>query len=133
VRKPSIWRLVAAAALAALTVGSLVLVRRPASVSDVLRKLDFEYQNGGLFQFFWNTRGRQNAVTLEALRRAGLPDHARLFAQAVQIFEGEKPWLEHDWRAFDASPDVRIYAAARARSGFASLDAAWQALPQLPT
>ena len=131
-RKPSIWWLAVAAALAVLAVGSLVL-RRPARDSDLLGKLDLEYQNGGLFQFFWNTRGRQNAVTLEALTRAGLPEHARLFEQAVQIFEAEKRRLEDDWKAFDASRDPGIYAAAKARSRIASLDAARQALPQLPT
>ena len=97
----------------------------------LLRNLAVEYDDGGLFQFFWNTRGKDNEATLAALKRRGDSRHAELFRTAVAAFDAELPTFQSSWQSFDSKHDVAVYSATVAHSSIPSLDREWAALPPL--
>lgn len=96
-----------------------------------LETFQYEYDNGGLFQFFWNTRGNDNAATLAALQRTGHDRHAELFERAILAYEAEKSILQGAWTTFDDTRDVSVYSLAVERSAIPALDAEWATLPSL--
>ena len=121
---------------AVLVVCGLVVMWRLASAQpgedELLDNLDYQYSNGGLFQYFWNTRGEHASETLGALQARGLTDHARVFAEAIALFEKERSDFEAEWRLFDRHRwDSTRYGAASDKSAIPALDDAWAALPSL--
>jgi hypothetical protein len=102
------------------------------SDDELLDKLDSQWQNGGMLQYFWNTRGEHASETLAALQLRGCTDHARVFAEAIARFEKERPGLEAEWRLFDRPPwDANRYGVVEQRSAISALDDGWAALPPL--
>ena len=128
----SINTLLASVAAFAAVAGIGLAISQPSN-RDVsrLETLQYEYDNGGLFQFFWNSRGEHNAATLAALKRSGHDRHAELFKRAILAFEAEKSMLQVEWKTFDDTHDVSVYSVAVARSAIAALDAEWATLPLL--
>lgn len=123
----SILLLASIGAVAAVLTAGLALHRSTNRDRELLARLQLEYDNGGLFQYFWNTRGEDNAATLAALQRTGHDRHAAVFAEAIQVFEAERSMLESVWSELDVS----AYSEAVERSAIPTLDAQWGALPPL--
>ena len=121
-------------AIAAATVGTVAAMsardRKPSDAA-LLRTLAVEYDNGGLFQFFWNTRGESNEATLAALKRRGDGPHAEVFRKAVAAFDAELQAFQSSWQSSDNLLDGAVYSAAVERSSIPSLDRDWAALPPL--
>ena len=116
--------------------GAIALARRSASESrptdaSLLRNLGDEYDNGGLFQFFWNTRGKNNDLTLMALERLNDRRYADVFRKAVAEFNAEWSQMAAAWGSFDKTMDVATYSAAVAQSAIPALDREWAALPPI--
>jgi hypothetical protein len=118
-------------AAAGVVVGTSAHRQSKPSDAALIETLGYEYDNGGLFQFFWNTRGADNDDTLAALERGGDKPHAEVFRRAVAAFEAERPSLESAWQSFDDGNDLELYASAAAQSAISALDDEWGTLPSL--
>ena len=128
--RPTLAAVVAALATAAALV-AWGLTSHRSSDDDLIANLDLEVPNGGLYQYFWNTRGKDRVDTLEALRAKGRSHHAAILAEAIARFETELPQFEAEWKLWDRGPDVNRYAVAAGKSTIPELDAAWVALTPL--
>ena len=116
------------ATLTALTAIRTAFHRSTNSDAALIETLQYEYDNGGLFQFFWNTRGEENENTLAALQRAGFGRHADLFGRVVAEFDAERETLAAAWK----NPfDMDAYSSAAQRSAITACDIEWGKLPRL--
>ena len=110
----------------ALSVPVLKAARDRPSNEDLVRLLDDEFQNGGLYQYFWNTRGKYNKATLTALKGEGLTEHAQVFSEAVARFDEELPAFEAQWRSRGSQDQLaQAYSQAVNASAIPALDQPW--------
>ena len=130
-RSSTVTLLASVAALAAAVAIGLAIHHPSNRDGARLETLQYEYYDGGLFQFFWNTRGKDNAATLAALQRTGHDRHAELFERAILAYEAEKSVLQGAWTTFDDTRDVSVYSVAVERSTIPALDEEWATLPSL--
>jgi hypothetical protein len=87
--------------------------------------VNMEAQNGGLVQYFMNTRGEEIADARAALRAIGADHHAAVFDRAVAIWEEERARPDSCW-ADDL--DDRAFSESR----IADLDGEWYAVDLIP-
>jgi hypothetical protein len=85
----------------------LLLIPRPGRAVYTTLMLQFEVENGGHHQFFWNSEGRWNDETRADLELIDAWPFVRIFAEAVSIYEShdyaeEKSSSRNTWDAFTA-------------------------------
>lgn len=88
--------------------------------------VNYEIGNGGLVQYFHNTRGAFVDQTVAALQRIGAPHHHAVFLEATRIWRAERAMLEAMWgtvEGFSRSYDL---------SSLSGLDDRWYDVPIEP-
>ena len=128
-RRRGIVLVVFIATFTAITAIGLTIHRSNKSDGVLIGTLEYEYDNGGLFQFFWNSRGKDNEATLTALQHAGFGRHADLFRRVVAVFESERATLEAAWN--NRADIINAYTSAEQRSAIPGFDIEWGKLPRL--
>jgi hypothetical protein len=87
--------------------------------------VNMEAQNGGLVQYFMNTRGEEIADARAALAAIGARYHAEIFERAVAIWEQERALPDSWWTE---ELDDRAFSESR----IAALDDEWYAMDIIP-
>ena len=87
--------------------------------------VNMEAQNGGLVQYFMNTRGEEIADGRAGLRAIGATYHAEIFERAVAIWEQERALPDSWWTE---ELDDRAFSESR----IAALDDEWYAMDMIP-
>jgi hypothetical protein len=73
---------------------------------------DFEVQNGGFHQFFYNASGNFTAETIDALRRVGADAAANLLQDACKAFPMSKPSKDGKLRYEELSRlDLEVFSS----------------------
>ena len=87
--------------------------------------VNMEAQNGGLVQYFMNTRGDEIDDARAGLRAIGAEHHAAVFDRAVAIWEEERAMPDSCWAN---ELDGRAFGESR----IAGLDDAWYSEDLIP-
>ncbi len=87
--------------------------------------VNMEVLNGGLVQYFLNTRGEEIDEARAALRTLGAPHHAAVFDQAVARWNEERAVPGSCW---EKELDDRAFTESR----IGELDQAWEAEDIIP-
>jgi hypothetical protein len=80
-----------------------------------------ECSNGGLHQYFWNSRGKTAFLLVEAFRRIGAEQHLRLLLRAIDVFLDEEP-EQDELRPQSFAEFFERYTEARDISALNDLD-----------